>query len=362
MSFIFVNRSQLLLAKAREAPACGGVSDVLREAEKQADIPTGLNHEQRERQNDDRDRCRFQQPGRKQTAVPCPLVCEKKFAGREQAKDAKSSKERGSRRNARKRMQIDYCNVQEERTSDGSNSTDQDLDGAWERLVILVAGWAHPARTVSEMAGSTIEGALRRRTQRAREHDRVALRILQPALVVGVFGAMARLETLRVQLYGARHGRLEVVELELEPEQHAIPVRFEIGISERPVLVHHIPAVQLKNQPAVPNEPFVLAPAVIALAAKEALIPAAARFDIVHANQRLQLHGKSSACCKLPSREWTPNWPATWQSVRLDEERQGRKPRAFGAIVGRGQTQAEGLCPEAAARKLGGSPSSPSIS
>src|SRR4030095_11319010 len=158
VSFLFVNRSQVLLAKAREAPACGGVSDVEREAEKQADIPTRLNHEQRERQNDDRDCGSFQQPGRKQTAVPCPLVCEKKLAAREQAKDAKSNEERDSRRDTRKRMQIDYCNVQEERTSDGSNPTDQDLDGAWERLVILVPGWAHPARAVSEVAGSTIEG------------------------------------------------------------------------------------------------------------------------------------------------------------------------------------------------------------
>jgi hypothetical protein len=57
----------------------------------------------------------------------------------------------------------------------------------------------------------------------------------------------------------------------------------------------HIPAVQLKNQPAVRNEPLVLRAAMAALTAKEALIPATARLNIAHANERLWTHANSVA-------------------------------------------------------------------
>ena len=59
---------------------------------------------------------------------------------------------------------------------------------------------------------------------------------------------MARLDDLGVQARGAGDGRVEVVDL--EPEEHAIAVR-ERRITHRAVVVLDVPAVQLKNQPAM---------------------------------------------------------------------------------------------------------------
>lgn len=53
------------------------------------------------------------------------------------------------------------------------------------------------------------------------------------------------------------------------------------------MLVFHIPPVQLKNQPVTRNQPLILATAMPTLATKETLIPAAARFNIPHANKGL---------------------------------------------------------------------------
>ena len=93
---------------------------------------------------------------------------------------------------------------------------------------------------------------------------------------------------LSVQALCACNRRVEVVEL--KPQEHAVSVWSDVGISDAGMMMLHIPSVQLKNQPAVRNEPLIVGPAMGALAAKETLIPATARLDIGHANKWLWIH------------------------------------------------------------------------
>ena len=85
-----------------------------------------------------------------------------------------------------------------------------------------------------------------------------------------------------LQVLSACNRRVEVVEF--KPQEHAVSVWRDVGISDAGMMMLNIPSVQLKNQPAVRNEPLVLGAAMGALAAKETLIPATARLDIGHAN------------------------------------------------------------------------------
>ena len=52
----------------------------------------------------------------------------------------------------------------------------------------------------------------------------------------------------------------------------------------------HIPTVQLKYQSFLPDKALVLRAAVVALTAKQSLIPATARLNIAHANKWLWMH------------------------------------------------------------------------
>ncbi len=99
---------------------------------------------------------------------------------------------------------------------------------------------------------------------------------------------MAGHDNLSVHFLGASSGRFEV--LDLKPQEHAISIRLKIGISDGAMMVLHVPAVQLQNQSALRNQPFILGAAVCALTTQQALIPAAARFDITHANEWLWMH------------------------------------------------------------------------
>ena len=60
---------------------------------------------------------------------------------------------------------------------------------------------------------------------------------------------MARQDDLSLQVLSARNGRVEVVEF--EPEQHAISVWPDGGISDTTMMMLCLPSVQLKRQPAV---------------------------------------------------------------------------------------------------------------
>ena len=93
---------------------------------------------------------------------------------------------------------------------------------------------------------------------------------------------------LSVQFLSACNRRVEVVEF--KPQEHAVSVWCDVGISDAGMMMLHIPSVQLKNQPAMRNEPLVIGPAMGALAPKETLIPATARLDIGHANKWLWIH------------------------------------------------------------------------
>ena len=92
---------------------------------------------------------------------------------------------------------------------------------------------------------------------------------------------------LSVQILSACNRHVEVVEF--KPQEHAVSW-CDVGISDAGMMMLYIPSVQLKNQPALRNEPLVLGPAMGALAAKETLIPATARLDIGHANEWLWIH------------------------------------------------------------------------
>jgi hypothetical protein len=91
---------------------------------------------------------------------------------------------------------------------------------------------------------------------------------------------------LDLHFLGAGHRRIEIINL--EPQEHAVSVRLEILIANRTVMVpHHVPAVQLKDQSIVQNKTLILGAVMRTSTIKETLIPATARLDIVHANQRL---------------------------------------------------------------------------
>ena len=108
---------------------------------------------------------------------------------------------------------------------------------------------------------------------------------------------MARHIDLGVQALSAFNRRVEVVEF--KPQEHAVPVWCDVGISDAGMMMLNIPSVQLKNQPAVRNEPLVVGSPMGALAAKETLIPATARLDIGHANKWLWIHTNLAALERL---------------------------------------------------------------
>jgi hypothetical protein len=110
--------------------------------------------------------------------------------------------------------------------------------------------------------------------------------MVRTALTLGRI-PMAREDDLRLQLRGPGDSRVEVANF--KPQEHTVS-RREVGIADGTVMMLHIPAVQLKNQLPVRNEPLILRAAMATLTAKETLIPATARLNIAHANKRLWTH------------------------------------------------------------------------
>lgn len=101
---------------------------------------------------------------------------------------------------------------------------------------------------------------------------------------------MTGFDDLNLHFLGAGHGAIEVVEV--EPEEHAIPVRLHICITDRPVMVLDFPLVQREDHCAARDRSLIFRAAVRALGTEEALVPSAARFDITHANEGLWSHTK----------------------------------------------------------------------
>jgi hypothetical protein len=97
-----------------------------------------------------------------------------------------------------------------------------------------------------------------------------------------------RHNNLRLEQIDTPHCGFEIVDL--EPEQHPIAIWLVILIPDRTVVMIDIKAMQLEDQNTSRFQSFVLVPTVIALAAKQSLIPAAAGFDISDGNQGLRTH------------------------------------------------------------------------
>jgi hypothetical protein len=88
--------------------------------------------------------------------------------------------------------------------------------------------------------------------------------------------------------FGPCNGGVDVVNL--EPEKQSISWGHVVRIANRSVMVLHFPAVQLHHEPARMHETLVIRTAMCAFAIEQSLIPAAACFDISHANQGLRSH------------------------------------------------------------------------
>ena len=56
---------------------------------------------------------------------------------------------------------------------------------------------------------------------------------------------MAWLENLSLHFLSTDNCRFEIVDL--KPQEHAVPVRLKIWITDRTVMVLHVPSVQLKD-------------------------------------------------------------------------------------------------------------------
>lgn len=100
---------------------------------------------------------------------------------------------------------------------------------------------------------------------------------------------MARQDDLDIHFSGALDYSIEV--FYLEPQQHTISVGFVGSIADWAMVVRDFKAVQLEDQRAIPHQLLILVAAMSPAALKQALIPAAAGFDIRDADKRLRAHG-----------------------------------------------------------------------
>ena len=100
---------------------------------------------------------------------------------------------------------------------------------------------------------------------------------------------MARKDCLSLQLKGTRVSGVEIIHF--EPQQRPVS-RRNIGIANGAVMIVPVPAMQLKNEASLRNEPLIIRAAVRALTAQQMLIPAAAGLDVTDANERLGTHGQ----------------------------------------------------------------------
>jgi hypothetical protein len=94
---------------------------------------------------------------------------------------------------------------------------------------------------------------------------------------------------LDIHLGSALHDRIKIIHL--EPEQHTITVGSVSAIADGAVMMFDFKAVQLQNELAILYQLLILAAAVRAAAAQQALIPPAAGFDIRDTDERLRPHG-----------------------------------------------------------------------
>ena len=131
-----------------------------------------------------------------------------------------------------------------------------------------------------------------------REYDPVAIGILEPDLsMIGAATAVGRIpmrcqDDLGWQLRGPGHGGIEI--LDLKPQQHAVAIGTVIRITHRAVIMVHFPVMELHDQGLAIHEPLVLRTTVVALTAKQSLIPSTRCFDVRDGNERLWAHDLGS--------------------------------------------------------------------
>lgn len=104
--------------------------------------------------------------------------------------------------------------------------------------------------------------------------------------------AAPRDHDLGAEFYRSLLSGVEVVHL--EPEQDAIAIRFVITISDGPMVVVLLEAMQLQDDPLTINKPLILRPAMTAGATEELLVPATARFHIRDDDEGLRAQRISS--------------------------------------------------------------------
>ena len=89
------------------------------------------------------------------------------------------------------------------------------------------------------------------------------------------------------RLESTRMSGVEIVHF--EPQERAVSGR-NVWIANGAVMIVPVPAVQLKNEAPLRNEPLIIRSTMGALAVEQMLIPAAAGLDIADANERLRAH------------------------------------------------------------------------
>src|SRR5689334_8049013 len=97
--------------------------------------------------------------------------------------------------------------------------------------------------------------------------------------------AMAGHDDFSAQRFGPGACSVEIVYL--EPKKQTVSRWHVVRVADLPVMMFHVPAVQLHHEPAGMDEAFVGRPAMIALAVEQPSTPSAAGLDIPNANQRL---------------------------------------------------------------------------
>lgn len=99
---------------------------------------------------------------------------------------------------------------------------------------------------------------------------------------------MARHHNLNFHLSSALHDRVEVIHF--KPKEHSVPIRLVGRIGNRPMMMLDFKAVQLQDKRSIFHELLILLAAVSTAATEQALVPAAAGFDIGNANKGLRAH------------------------------------------------------------------------
>jgi hypothetical protein len=138
--------------------------------------------------------------------------------------------------------------------------------------------------------------SVRRSVGTGNDHD-IAIRVSNPTLpviwpaVTIRWVSMPRHDNLGPHFNGALYDLFKIVDL--EPEQHTVSVGPVVRIAYRAVMMFHLEAMQLKHELAIRDQLFIGGASVIAPAAEQSLVPAAARFHIGHGDQRLRTHSAS---------------------------------------------------------------------